>query len=240
MKTFFLRHDVYACRTDDGAVLMDLRSGEYFGLDLAATAAIAARIEGWARRFGPPCDPREMPDSDESAKTLDFLSEGSGLLTDSPILGRPVDSPLLQQTECLPFRGNLVPAPSIRRVHVARFCSACLRAIFEIKCRPLPAIVRRIRSRKVCQASAGAGRPQIVELVRTFRYLRPLLYTAKDNCLFDSLALIEFLARFGVFPTWVIGVRTRPFAAHSWVLNDTLLLNERLESAEEYFPLVAV
>jgi hypothetical protein len=240
MKIFFLRQDVYACRTDDGAVLMDLRSGEYFGLDLTATAAIASQIEGWAGRFGTASDGRDIPDSDESVRILDLLSHDPALLTDSPMLGKAVDPPLLQQTESIPFRGNLVPAPRIRPLHVARFCAACLHALLEVKCRSLAATVRRVRFQKSHGARADVREPQIVELVRIFRFLTPLLYTAKDNCLFDSLALVEFLARFGVFPTWVIGVRTRPFAAHSWVLNDTLLLNERLERAEEYFPLLAV
>jgi hypothetical protein len=240
MKTFFLHQDVYACRTDDGAVLMDLRSGEYFGLDLVVTAAIAPRIEGWIGRFGPACDQPDTPNSDESARILDFLSEGPGLLTDSPVLGKAVDPPLLQQTDSIPLRGNLVPGPRIRPLHVVRFCSACLHALLQVKCRSLATTVRRVQSRKSCNVRADAQQPQIVELVRVFRFLRPLLYTANDKCLYDSLALVEFLARFGVFPTWVIGVRTRPFAAHSWVLSDNLLLNERLEKAEEYFPLLAV
>jgi hypothetical protein len=81
---------------------------------------------------------------------------------------------------------------------------------------------------------------RISELVRVFRFLRPLFYTAKDRCLLDSLALVDFLARFDAYPTWVIAVRTRPFAAHSWVLSGTLLLNERLETAEEFVPILAV
>jgi hypothetical protein len=52
--------------------------------------------------------------------------------------------------------------------------------------------------------------------------------------------LIEFLAKFEIFPWWVIAVRTRPFAAHSWVVHDGLLLNESLAAAEEFFPLLAI
>jgi hypothetical protein len=183
---------------------------------------------------------REATDADESSKLLDFLVNGPALLTDSPELGKAADSPVLRQTESIPFRGNIVPRPRIRSVHATAFCCACLRALLDLKCLSLAAIVRRVRARKSRHALPAARRAQTMEFVRIFRFLRPLLYTAKDNCLFDSLALIEFLASFDVFPTWVIAVRTRPFAAHSWVLNDTLLLNERLETAEEFFPLLVV
>jgi transglutaminase superfamily protein len=237
MKNVLLHRDVYACRTEDGSVLMDLRTGRYFGLDLPSTVALAPRITGWASDSDANGDPLGANESD---KLIDALMNGPALLTDSPRLGKAAAFPVLRQTSCIPFRGNIVPRPFICAKHVSAFCRAYLRAVFDIKCRPLSATVRRIQARNSKYALATPDQERITELVRVFRFLRPLFYTAKDRCLLDSLALMEFLARFDAFPTWVIAVRTRPFAAHSWVLSDTLLLNERLETAEEFVPILAV
>lgn len=238
MKTFLLHRDVYACRTDDGSVLMDLRTGRYFGLDLRSTLALVPRIEGWAGNYNINGD--LPPDANESDKLIEALMNGPALLTDSPRLGKSATFPVLRQTSCIPFRGNIVPPPLVRAHHVSAFCWAYLRALFDVECRPLAATVQRIQTRKSKHALEMPDTERITELVRVFRFLRPLFYTAKDRCLLDSLALVEFLAKFDAFPTWVIAVRTRPFAAHSWVLSDTLLLNERLETAEEFVPILAV
>ena len=133
-----------------------------------------------------------------------------------------------------------MPWPRIRRCHLAAFGRAYFRALYEVKCRPIAATVRRIRERKLLHGGGVSSVSSTVDLVRIFRALRPFLYTAKDRCLLDSIALIEFLAKFDVFPTWVIAVRTRPFAAHSWVVDRHLILNEALGRAEEFYPILAV
>jgi hypothetical protein len=240
MKKFLLRREVYACCTEDGAVLMDLRTGKYFGLDLETIAAIAPRIQGWIDSIGEIAGGDTGLDEDASAKILDSLTNGLGLLTDSGELGKAVDMPVLHQTESVPFRGNILPWPRIGGHHVRAFCAAYLRTLLDIKFRPIVATVRRLEARKLRREGGSASRMQTLELVRIFRVLRPFLFTAKDHCLFDSLVLIEFLARLDAFPTWVIGVRTRPFAAHSWVVDGNLILNELLERTEEFSPILAV
>jgi hypothetical protein len=240
VKKLMLRRDVYACCTADGAVLMDLTSEKYFGLDLDTTAAIAPRIEGWIERIGRIAGADGSVDEKASEDILDSLLNGLGLLTESGKLGKSVDMPILHQTESIPFRGNILPWPRVSARHVSAFCAAYLQAMLDIQLRPLATTVSRVEARKLRREEGPASREQTLELVRIFRVLRPFLFTVKDRCLFDSLALIEFLARFDAFPTWVIGVRTRPFAAHSWVVDDHLILNEALETAEEYSPILAV
>lgn len=70
--------------------------------------------------------------------------------------------------------------------------------------------------------------------------LRPLLFTAHDRCLHDSLALVNFLASESVSATWVIGVRTDPFAAHAWVQTGDLVLNDQHEHVRRFRPIVTV
>ena len=77
-------------------------------------------------------------------------------------------------------------------------------------------------------------------LVEAFLHLRALYFTTKDECLFDSLVLVEFLARHGLYPTWVIGVSTNPFKAHSWVQVGDRVLNDLPERVSMFTPILVI
>ncbi len=77
-------------------------------------------------------------------------------------------------------------------------------------------------------------------LVRIFRRLSTLFYTARNACLLDSLVLTEFLLRYGHRPTLFIGVCTKPFFAHAWVQIGDCALNDSLEHAQTFRPLAAI
>lgn len=70
--------------------------------------------------------------------------------------------------------------------------------------------------------------------------MRPLVITSHDKCLHDSLTLVHFLASEHFYPQWVIGVRTRPFAAHSWVQAGPLVLNDVHEYVRGFTPILVV
>jgi hypothetical protein len=76
--------------------------------------------------------------------------------------------------------------------------------------------------------------------VGAFIRLRPLLFGAQDACLFDSLALVRFLATYGLFPMCVIGVQTGPFAAHCWVQHGDVVFNDEPEYVRRFTPILAV
>ena len=59
-------------------------------------------------------------------------------------------------------------------------------------------------------------------------------------CLFDSLALIHFLARFRVFPDWVFGVTADPFEAHCWVQTGGVVLNDTVERVSAFTPIMSI
>ncbi len=70
--------------------------------------------------------------------------------------------------------------------------------------------------------------------------MRVFLFTSKSECLFDSLTLLNFLARYGIFPDWVFGVQARPFAAHCWVQLDEIVFNDTVEHVGGYTPIMTV
>lgn len=64
------------------------------------------------------------------------------------------------------------------------------------------------------------------------------LRSAVDRCLPRSLALAMLLARYGCRCQLVIGVKLHPFAAHCWVQSEHLVLNESVEEAARYTPIL--
>jgi hypothetical protein len=62
---------------------------------------------------------------------------------------------------------------------------------------------------------------------------------AAEGCLQRSLATVLLCRMNGVWPTWCVGVRTRPFRAHAWVQVDGRPVGEP-HPADYYRPIVTV
>jgi len=89
---------------------------------------------------------------------------------------------------------------------------------------------------------ACAGAPDFDRarsLVRVFARLR-WYYPRPYLCLFDSLALLHFLARFDLFPDWVFGVSADPFEAHCSVQLGDVVLNDTVERVSALIPIMSV
>jgi Transglutaminase-like superfamily len=59
-------------------------------------------------------------------------------------------------------------------------------------------------------------------------------------CLLDSLALVNFLGRRGLFACLVMGVKLNPFAGHCWVQLDDIILNDAFDRASAFTPILVV
>ena len=55
-----------------------------------------------------------------------------------------------------------------------------------------------------------------------------------------SLALLDFLARRGVFADLVLGVKLNPFGAHSWVQTGPVVLNDAVDHVNAHTPILVV
>jgi hypothetical protein len=77
------------------------------------------------------------------------------------------------------------------------------------------------------------------DLVRSFQVLRPI-FPRRYLCLFDSLALVNFLAGYGIHPDWIFAVREDPFTAHCWVQQGGVVLNDEVEHISLYTPIMDV
>jgi len=171
-----------------------------------------------------------------------------GILTTDPANGKEAQPVSMARPEttltALDLAANSDPfeaRPAITFIHVVNFLCASIAARLALRWRPIASVVSRARARK---ARSGAARdPNITiarSLVAAFVHLRPLLFTTKDACLADSLALILFLARYRLFPTWVFGVQTGPFAAHCWVQQGDVVFNDTPDHVRRYTPILTI
>ncbi|MCU7376170.1 lasso peptide biosynthesis B2 protein [Paucibacter sp. O1-1] len=131
-----------------------------------------------------------------------------------------------------------------------RFVRSVATAACWIRCRSLHAIARDIARRRIQLHGSRAERKELTEAdeaieamkpaLAAYDALRPFVFTARDECLLDSLALLNFLSHEGLAPRWVLGVRTGPFAAHAWVQEGSTVLNDQHEYVRQLRPILVV
>lgn len=236
---------VHVCRAGPHVMLLDLRRNRYFGVNELESMMLRRHIEGW---------PEKAEESDTSSSSdesgLEMLRQmiDEGMLTRDlrtgksavpAFIARP-DKPLIEGYEAVP--------PNIRAADVMRFLYASTVATLQLRRRRLEYVTARVQSRKLrrspCHTSSVAlSESDIVHLRRLlaiFRTLRPLLFTANDKCLFNSLALSEFLAGYGFFPQWVFGVATKPFRAHCWLQQNRIVFDDIPGHVNNFTPIMAV
>jgi hypothetical protein len=97
-----------------------------------------------------------------------------------------------------------------------------------------------VERRKAAAQCNGIDRyPLVGKYTAAFHALRQY-YPREYLCLFDSLALVEFLARYDVFPHWVFAVKMEPFGAHCWVQDGSVVLNDTVEYVREFTPIMVI
>lgn len=230
---YWLSPHVHVCVTDDYAVLLDLRRDKYIGIGREHLPALAASVVGWPATVQSEVEP-SVPAEALLSKML-----STGVLTTHPVVGRQARSQAVPQARFTATEADLEYRPRITGP-VSQVLVAAAKARALLRWRSIDAVVARVERRKArCEASEfdlNAARP----LVEAFLYLRPLFFTTKDECLFDSLVLVELLARHYLFPLWLFGVSTNPFRAHSWVQAGDRVLNDLPERVSRFTPILAV
>jgi hypothetical protein len=231
---------VHYCRTDEGTVFLDLRKRRYFGLAEARSRALGGVVQGWSCVGG--SGTLTAVTSADSAMTIAEQLVREGILTRDPVADTQRLTDQVARAETAAADGTVYLPPSVQLRDAIYFARAVARAAMLLKRHSLENIVARVRCRKgrtrACDARPAADR--FDHLARVFAYLRPFLFTARDACLFDSLALVEFLGNYQLFPLWVIGVKTQPFGAHSWVQHEHRVLNDTAERARHFTPILVV
>lgn len=109
-----------------------------------------------------------------------------------------------------------------------------------LKQQSIAQIVTDVRKRKHSSfAVCDQQLPKIQQAMAIFERCRPW-FPKQRICLFDSLALVEFMARLELYPDWVFGVMEAPFAAHCWVQGGGYVINDEAERIRAYTPIMLV
>lgn len=218
---------VYVCARDDYVVLMDAEHGKYLAIDGRQSWELGQLIEGWpSSAYLPLIRDRgasaQMVAADRVVKQL--LQRN--LLTDDSGIGKtavPVRAPASLQT--FPI---FALDRQLRRYlrYLPTFIVACVRARRLRRHFRLSSVVDHLKARRLRWGERVAGMEELERLVRAHHHLRPLVYTWQDQCLYDSMVLLEFLAAYRMDATWVFGIHTWPWIPHCWVRVGTYLLND--------------
>ena len=235
-----LARHVYACLADDHVVLLDLKRDKYYALGDPAAAALAKFVQGW-----PSSSAARNVDQDDMSCVVQTLAdlESVGVVYAGTV---EIDDRLRRDGRRLPrAQAALIYGytPVAARIHM-RDLVAFLRALaigyfFKLRRSMHAMAARMLRTTTAAYPSTvEEDTQQCRELVGKFLRMRPWFYSAYQECLFDSFVLIEFLSQYGVFPRWVIGVKTGPFEAHCWVQSGTVVLNDTPERVTSLTPIL--
>jgi hypothetical protein len=239
MQQYWIPSHVRVCPLLASTILLDLKRNRYFGIGTNETRALSTLALNWDQANGSAATVERLA-PDAAILMADALIEAGLLSRDAPAERTAFGGPPPDLSGVLTSAGHeLSRGTSLRLARIASFIAALAWTRRALRSRSLYAIACEVRDRKSA-ASGDFDECRAVELVDIFRRLRPHTFAARDRCLFHSLALVRFMARHDVFPTWVIGVRARPWGAHAWVQQGKLLLDASPEQVCEYTPILTV
>jgi len=221
---YALRDQLSFCHVGERTVFLDLRADRYFCLPLSAEAAFARLQRG---------DRLSVTEQDALSPLIrdGFLCEQPGAADVRPCL--PVPPPVISLLD--------VGAPLSPMRHVALAMWDIAMAALQLRRRPLSLVLSGMDRPR----PNGPGRSpaqisgMIAPLCAAF-HRAGLVVGQHDKCLPRAIAMMRFMARFGVAADLVFGVQMRPFAAHCWVQHGRVLLGDRVERVRDYTPILVI
>ena len=232
---YYLSPEMHVCTADGQVVILDLRGDKYLSLDEGASEVLSAHIGVLSSHEG-------LPQNDLAPEVGEVLFRlaGNGILstvTPSRITAHDC-RPLLAPTSAI------VPRPPFREHvsthHAARYIASVISAKLALRARTLYGVVIHERRRVIARSPADRVFDPVLAapLCSIYSRLR-IIATGPGQCLFDALALKLFLAKYGLFPQWIFGVRVHPFAAHCWLQHGDTVVNDSLDFVRRFTPIMA-
>lgn len=232
---YYLSQNIHICVVDDQIVVLDLVRDKYLSLDKDASSLLRPYVGLLSSRGGVLNSGEEAP-LDE---VLSRLSASAILCTAHiPPAATGTHQPFVRPHDAItprpPFREH------VRAHHAARYIASVVSAKSALRMRPLHRVVLSERRKNAARASSRGmfDSARVARLCSVYSRLR-VIATGPRQCLFDSLALKLFLAKYGVYPDWIFGVRLNPFAAHCWLQHGNTLVNDSLDSVRQFTPIMA-
>ena len=235
---YYLRPSVHICRANGRFIFLDVKQDRYFGLDRENTAAVTPHLfQSCSDFFGSQRDASVVTD-DVSLQLKKMVDQG--IVTTDKTEGKPASFPSVCPPTTPLLTDESHPVNKVTARDIFNFYLSAIYASFALKRRSLDFSIQRFRRRKHKHCLNSEVRVDtLARAVSVFNRLR-YFYPREYLCLFDSLALLEFLSRYRVYPTWVFGVTAEPFSAHCWIQHKQFACNEAAEIAGHYTPIMAV
>lgn len=242
MNVYYISAHVHFACEGDTVIFLDVRADRYsmlVGSEARAFKTLLSRPLGHHRRvlvIDESACPREQ---ELRKKVITKLLENRLATVDETAAEAPFPADIsLPERNLLDPKDRRITGISIR--DVANFLLSAFLSRLRLKYTKLETLILKIeRRRRLNATSLPIGRCELCRLVSIYNRLRPML-PWDHVCLLDSLCLLEFLARYRVFPALVFAVRLDPWAAHCWVQHDASILNEDVDEARAYLPIMAV
>jgi hypothetical protein len=240
MPEYALAPHVRFCECDEGILFLDLKKNRYLGVGKEHLGALRSLLQGCVS--GSCSDSAEECTQNNGTDSLANTLLEQGLLVKGVSPLRPSAPAIRGAKKAIDCGWSTESAPALSFDHCYTFLLAILNASFQLKFLCIDRIIRNLQNSTdpISVAYTEFDESTVVDLILIFGRLTPWTYTAKDACLFDSLALVRFLRSHHVNATWTIGVTARPFAAHCWVQYGDLVLNDTLEHVQCFTPILVV
>jgi hypothetical protein len=176
---------------------------------------------------------------------FDRLRNGDGTLPQAEAAGL-LDAGIVRQ---FPTRAPLAPAPAF----IPEGSLADMELQAEAGWTDLPEVALLLVRTRLAIRCGGLGRLAAARasraspadeqrartLSRRFEAARRRIPLAR-HCLTDSLALLHFLRRRSLSADLLFGVKRHPFAAHCWLQDRRMVLNDDSETARGFTPVLVL
>lgn len=238
----FLTKQTFVALTDEILVFLDLHRDRYSCVERRHTKPVCRLLGLPAGEQGQEDVAPAAEDNRDFAQVIQDLID-NGLVTRDLKDGKRAEfvtqySDLREMLGYLPGEG-----PKVGFSDIVKFFKALIATKFLLKFASMERIVARVKHRKgrfYAKGGAMLGDERLNELVETYKILKPLCVTVKDQCVFNSLFLLEFLACYRVYPNWYFGVRLNEFYAHCWVQDRNIIYDDFIQKTSANQPIMAV
>lgn len=219
---------IFLCKSASHYVFLNLLADEYICVRARDLDHVLPWISGQSSASGRSITPfQEVPD-DILAMAKPFLERG--LMSIASDGSEDVfDFPLPVPRRSLHSNSGETSTLNAMHHYGFRFVVASSLAHLSLSRDPIARSVSRVARRRRASSTNVWSYDYAAALVSSFEALR-IFFPRRYLCLFDSLALLNFLSQFDVYPNWVFGVRAEPFAAHCWVQWEDIVLNDTVEN----------
>jgi hypothetical protein len=217
-----LRDDLHFCICSGRTVFLDVRADRYFQLPIDLDLAFQRLASG-----------RTALPSDKAA--LDAIIS-RGWIINADQGGRP----LLPEATPSPT-AEIAPLPSLARITDRMKVLALIQmARFDLVRQPFQTLLERMsRSTAALGEGEATDWTSLDHVAAAFAAIGTIIQR-QDRCLPMSIAFKRLCLSRGIRATLVIGVKLDPFVAHCWIQRDECVVNDTLERARLFAPILAV